>query len=63
MNSGCPSLIDNRTDVNGGRTSDRKHKLEVPEIEETPKTRKTLSAISRTSLGGISRSHTITAHP
>ena len=35
INHSHTSLIDDRMDRNGGRTSDREHKLEVPEMENT----------------------------
>ena len=35
MNTSHTSLIDDCTNLNGGHMSDRKHKLEVPEMENT----------------------------
>ena len=63
MNSSRSFLIDDRMDLNGGHTSDRKQKQEVPEKEETPKTRKHYRQLAARLWAVSSRSRTITAHP
>ena len=61
MNSSRTSLIDDRTDLNGGCTSDRKYKLEGPEMEETSKIRKHYRQLAARLWAVSSRSRTITA--